>query len=80
MVFIGPAPIVAYIDEVIPGRYWSWRAGLLRIGHRLEETETGTRIKIEIDGPLPLRALAQIAYRPLVERALVNLSRQSGEK
>lgn len=78
LVFLaGVLPISAYVDKVEPGRYWRWRVGPALIGHRLEEIEQGTRIRIEIDGPLPIKAALQLAYQPIVERALKNLSRQA---
>lgn len=75
LIFLGGIlPISAYIDEVDMGQYWSWQLGPVTIGHRIEELSEGSRIKIEIDGPLLAKAALQLAYQPIVENALANLS------
>ncbi len=66
------------VTTVEDGRSWAWRGKMLwmtmEFDHRLETTDSRTRIEFEVDlnGPLAsiVRPLARLTYRPQMERAL----------
>lgn len=71
----GVLPALAVTGDVVPGYSWSWRVGLIRVDHLVEEEDGGSLITIALDAPLPVLAALQALYGPTVETALERLSR-----
>lgn len=75
LIFVaGLIPVSAYISDVVPGQSWAWQLGPLTVNHRVEPDSQGSIIAFDFQGPLPVKALAQAFYAPVVESSLVRLS------
>lgn len=75
----GVLPVGAYVSEVSPGESWAFELGSLTVNHRVEPSEEGSLIAVDFDGPLPVKALVQALYAPILEGALLNLSRLASD-
>lgn len=78
LLFIGGlVPLAAHIDQVEANHSWRFWLGSASLNHRVEPYEEGSLIAFDIEGPLPVKAAMQLFYQPLIERAMVNLSREA---
>lgn len=80
LLFVGGVlPVGAFISEVSPGESWAFQLGALTVNHRVEREGDGSLIAVDFSGPLPVKALLQAFYAPLLSEALLNLSRLASE-
>jgi uncharacterized protein YndB with AHSA1/START domain len=75
VVLRGGLRLAAEITKVTPGHSWAWRVGGLKVRHRIEPTERGSRLEMAVEAANGGWSPAAIAYAPLVGLIARNIAR-----
>jgi len=70
------APVVpARITSKRAGRMWAWKVGPVELIHRVEPTDEGSVVAVDIAAPGPLEPALGATYGPLVQVLVNRLAR-----
>ena len=73
-------PVPASITAKEPGRSWRWRVGPYEMEHRVEPTDAGCDVVLEVEASPPLERLFDISYGVVIPALLGRLAAAAGRE